>query len=76
MRLMLLFACLVALPAIADAGTRCPTGTYVARYSFGIWVCKRITRPKLACPPGEHLAEDLLGTPGCVWTEPRSRRER
>lgn len=76
MRLILLLAGLLALPSIAEAGTRCPPGTYVARYSFGIWMCKRTTRPRLACPPSRHLSEDLLATPTCVWSAPRSRHDR
>ncbi len=35
----------------AHAGAHCPPGTYVARYSFGIWYCKQPTRVRLACPP-------------------------
>jgi hypothetical protein len=63
---------LVALTALfvsattAQAGAHCPAGTYVARYSFGIWVCKQPTRARLACPPGRRLGTDHVGTPKCV----------
>lgn len=74
-----LLASTLACTSAADAGTRCPPGTYVARYSFGIYVCKRPTRPRLACPPGEALFSDLIGTPMCrpyrvIVHEPEARR--
>lgn len=50
----------------AQAAPRCPPGTYPARYSFGIWVCKQPMPPNLACPPGRHLARDMWGTPSCM----------
>ncbi|RTL71256.1 MAG: hypothetical protein EKK41_10925 [Hyphomicrobiales bacterium] len=60
-----LLASILACASTAEAGMRCPPGTYVARYSFGIYMCKRPTRPRLACPPGEALSSDLIGTPMC-----------
>jgi hypothetical protein len=67
MRSLLAAALLCLSVSVADAGLRCPPGTYVTRYSFGIWVCKRQdVRARLACPPGENLSEDHVGTPACV----------
>jgi hypothetical protein len=69
---LLLCAVLTCLSAsVADAGTRCPPGSYAARYSFGIWICKQVWPPRLACPPGQHLFEDHWGTPKCVKKLPR-----
>jgi hypothetical protein len=66
MRLLLATIALLGSFTLAEAGTRCPPGTYVARYSFGIWICKQPTRARLACPPGRRLGEDHFGTPKCV----------
>lgn len=68
------FLCITS--SIAEAGARCPPGTYVARYSFGIWVCKQPTSPRLACPPGHYLGSDFWGTPMCVRKPVRVIRER
>ena len=76
MRWLALAAFLCITPSIADAGARCPPGTYVARYSFGIWVCKQPTPLRLACPPGHHLADDFWGTPKCVRNRIYVIRER
>lgn len=65
-----IFAVMIAsallLPTSAGAGIHCPPGTYIARYSFGIWYCKQPSRVRLACPPGRRLGSDHLGTPKCV----------
>ncbi len=65
MRMLLAAGVLCLSASVADAGTRCPPGTYVARYSFGIWVCKQRTDPRWACPPRHYLTEDIWGVPAC-----------
>lgn len=63
---IVVFAALHVTASTAHAGARCPPGTYVARYSFGIWYCKQPSRARLACPPGRYLGTDHIGTPKCV----------
>jgi len=66
-QIALLALAVLSMSAVtAHAGAHCPPGTYVARYSFGIWYCKQPSRARLACPPGRQLGTDHLGTPKCV----------
>lgn len=71
MRLLLCVVLISLSASIAEAGTRCPPGSYPARYSFGIWTCKQVWPPRLACPPGRYLTEDHWGSPTCAKKLPR-----
>lgn len=66
MRTLLIVASLQFAASAANAWTRCPPGTYIARYSFGIWYCKQPTKARLACPPGRVLVRDHFHTPRCA----------